>query len=93
MEKFLTVIKIILKIIISFILCLPFIIFEIATFQVFFDELSVILRSIVLCIIIWNVIMLYYINWAIWTKGKIKKLVMFFVILLVVGSVLSIGPN
>lgn len=31
-------------------------------------------------IIAFNLLMLYYVNWAIWTKGKIKKIIMFIVI-------------
>lgn len=31
-------------------------------------------------IVAFNLLMLYYVNWAIWTKGKIRKIIMFIAI-------------
>lgn len=36
-----------------------------------------------ICLIIFNLIMLWYVNWSIWTKGKVKKFVLLIILLLI----------
>ena len=36
---------------------------------------------ILFILVLYNLLMLYYVNWAIWTKGKVKKIIMAFVVI------------
>lgn len=40
---------------------------------VFGPKLDTFLGNILFLLIVFNLLMLYYVNWAIWTKGKKKK--------------------
>lgn len=41
---------------------------------VFGPKLDTFLGNILFLLIVFNLLMLYYVNWAIWTKGKKEKL-------------------
>lgn len=45
------------------------------------QNLTVITLGIMIFLIFFNTIMFWYVNWAIWTKGKTKKVVMSVIII------------
>lgn len=44
------------------------------------SNFDIFLASVMFSLVVFNLLMLYYVNWAIWTNGKIKKIIMAFVV-------------
>lgn len=92
MKKFFEIIKLAIKIILSILLS-GFFLFAAGaiTLLAFQTKFEITL----LMIILFFILLIYYINWAIWTQGKIRKIIMlFFVIIFFLFMVLiSMEPN
>lgn len=74
MKKFF---KIAASIILSFLFILGGFTSVVLLWSVNFDTFLVVLMF---SLVAFNLLMLYYVNWALWTEGEIRKFIMFFVI-------------
>lgn len=72
--------------IITLILFSLFFIFGILTSLaiVFGPKIDTFLGNILFLLVVFNFLMLYYVNWAIWTKGKKRKIIMTFVVFVII---------
>ena len=51
---------------------------------VFGPKLDTFQGNILFLLVVFNFLMLYYVNWAIWTKGKKRKIIMTFVVFVII---------
>lgn len=71
-----------IKIIISLILSTIFVLAIALSIYFHWEQnLTTLTAGLLVFLIIFNAIMLWYVNWAIWTKGKAKKVIMMIVII------------
>ena len=86
MEKFKKIlilsIKILFTIMLSFFFTLV-IIFSGYCMSLDFQQMRYAIKGIFLFLLVSNIFLISYINWAIWTKGKLKKIFMATVVLFV----------
>lgn len=70
-----------IKIITTILLSLVFILgIFISCVMLWVPKFDAFIGGILFILVLYNFLMLYYVNWAIWTKGKAKKAIMAFVI-------------
>lgn len=92
MNKIFRITKLIIKILLSLLLS-GFFAFGAGALilLLFHTEFDITLLSM----IVFFILLIYYINWAIWTRGKIRKIVMLFfmIIFFLLAALITMGPS
>ena len=95
MEKLLKLIALLAKILCSIFLCFPFVFLVVVLVHQRFSNYDSYSLFSDIILTVFNLLMIWYINWAIWTKGIKRKIIMAVVMFCfwAFTALLTMGPD